>query len=830
MLLVQKIQRSVGQIERAYTLLNRCDVRCSSQTKMMCVSSAVLALCITAVVTAQQPDDGHDDGRYFRPPSIPFATFGPMQQKHVLATETASPIYTLGKSTEYWLGQPMPIGVAVRFGDRVVPLLGGDQWPTIPSTPDNNLLKFWAAEQQGPADAGPLITRLEYGIYEIHVLQKLLPALTECVKGGVKKLRGCAEENGGNTSQTLRANVTIETIHTMIPTDLDLLTRPLVYLRTAVTRVALEANNTVSFYVDFAAQNAIHLYETANTSEPVSWVTGSVPVDSASAISYASLGTTAQPAFKTFGDLFMLDWGHTYLGVVSTSGVVTDATAGHDQNSTRKFFNVNGTLPRPNMEQHSLPAISNATNTPITTAVLAQLDESASEALFLLGYSTPHIMDYFGDKIFARWAKNGTVTSFTEVLHDAVANATTTIAACRALQVALQLEWTLAFGGRYSKIASLAYRQTFAAIETGYSRGFDEDVAFLKEISTDGDINTMDVIFPASPLFLWSNPTILKQLLIPVLRFATNMTKNNYSKPYSPHQLGIYPLANATTASQEVMPLENSGNMLILLLAYAQRVPSDPFFFTPMNASQQYNPFWGVLSYWVDYMVDTQLPDPPRQVYTDDFAGPLGHCTNLAAKGIIAVKAFGELCSMVTADDVNPVNGRPCSWYMNKAAEFATFWVDHATEVDQATGLQFTRLAYDQNYTWSTKYNLVWQRLLNGNVSDPSFVGGPFYTLSDIARNEVNWYRIRSNYYGYPIDVRHSYQKLDWLTWGAALCESKPCFNGFFDGVYRMANQTANRNPLTDLYNTHHATIVFNFVARPVVGAVFMPLMLRWKD
>lgn len=54
--------------------------------------------------------------------------------------------------------------------------------------------------------------------------------------------------------------------------------------------------------------------------------------------------------------------------------------------------------------------------------------------------------------------------------------------------------------------------------------------------------------------------------------YANNETVIRFSDPYSPHQLGTYPIANASTARQEPMPLENSANMLFMLLAIVQRV------------------------------------------------------------------------------------------------------------------------------------------------------------------------------------------------------------------------------------------------------------------
>jgi hypothetical protein len=37
---------------------------------------------------------------------------------------------------------------------------------------------------------------------------------------------------------------------------------------------------------------------------------------------------------------------------------------------------------------------------------------------------------------------------------------------------------------------------------------------FIKEISSDGDVSTVDVIYPAAPFFLYFNPELLRQLMV----------------------------------------------------------------------------------------------------------------------------------------------------------------------------------------------------------------------------------------------------------------------------------------------------------------------------
>lgn len=50
-------------------------------------------------------------------------------------------------------------------------------------------------------------------------------------------------------------------------------------------------------------------------------------------------------------------------------------------------------------------------------------------------------------------------------------------------------------------------------------------------------------------------------MLEPVLFYADNRTNTPFSNPFSPHQIGKYPIADATTKDQEV---QNTPLMLTL--------------------------------------------------------------------------------------------------------------------------------------------------------------------------------------------------------------------------------------------------------------------------
>lgn len=99
---------------------------------------------------------------------------------------------------------------------------------------------------------------------------------------------------------------------------------------------------------------------------------------------------------------------------------------------------------------------------------------------------------------------------------------------------------SLAAGGQdYLTITSLSARQAFGAVQLcGTS---DKPYYFLKEISSDGNTQTVDVIFPAMPIFLYSNPVLLKYMLDPLFE---NQEAGHFPQQYAIHDLGAnYPRA-----------------------------------------------------------------------------------------------------------------------------------------------------------------------------------------------------------------------------------------------------------------------------------------------
>lgn len=163
-------------------------------------------------------------------------------------------------------------------------------------------------------------------------------------------------------------------------------------------------------------------------------------------------------------------------------------------------------------------------------------------------------------------------------------------------------------GEDYLTITSLAVRQAFAALQ--YTGTPDNVRVFLKEISSNSDIQTVDVIFPTWPIMLYLDPNLIKYTLSPLLE---NQESGHYPNKYAIHDLGRFPQAlGYPQGNDEAMPLEECGNMIIMMLSYAQKTGDIDYL----------NKHWQLMAQWAEYLIE-DAKIPANQLSTDDFAGHL---------------------------------------------------------------------------------------------------------------------------------------------------------------------------------------------------------------
>ena len=116
----------------------------------------------------------------------------------------------------------------------------------------------------------------------------------------------------------------------------------------------------------------------------------------------------------------------------------------------------------------------------------------------------------------------------------------------------------------YVDIVALSARQVMGA--TTFSGTPENPLLFLKEISSNGNSQTIDVIFPSFPFFLYTNPRWLAYLLEPLIE---HMLSGQYPNKYAMHDLG-YHFPNMTghvDGRDEYMPVEECGDILTMGLA-----------------------------------------------------------------------------------------------------------------------------------------------------------------------------------------------------------------------------------------------------------------------
>ncbi|HYK26611.1 MAG TPA: DUF4965 domain-containing protein [Streptosporangiaceae bacterium] len=355
-------------------------------------------------------------------------------------------------------------------------------------------------------------------------------------------------------------------------------------------------------------------------------------------------------------------------------------------------------------------------------------------------------------------------------------------------------------GQAYAGLCAIALRQAYGATELVVGRG-GSPWAFLKEISSDGNASTVDVIYPASPAWLYADPGYLGMLLEPLLAYAET---GAWPRQYALHDLGSsYPDATGhDDGREENMPIEESGNMLILAAAYLKR--------TPATAAAFASAHYPILKQWADYLVDA-LPDPGYQNQTDDFAGHIAHSVNLAVKGIIALAAMGQIAAMAG-------NAADHAHYTALARRYTSFWLAHAKDPD-GRHLDLTYNGDDGgDQTWGTLYNAYADRLLGTNLIPRT-----------VQAEQAAWYSSILERFGLPLQTPHRYAKTDWEMFVAAWLSDYPIKNDLIQRVYAYADTTRSRVPFSDLYNVVTGRHV-KFRARPVQGGIFALLALNQPE
>lgn len=300
---------------------------------------------------------------------------------------------------------------------------------------------------------------------------------------------------------------------------------------------------------------------------------------------------------------------------------------------------------------------------------------------------------------------------------------------------------------------------------------------------------------------MYANPEIIKYALEPIFQFQE---AGFYPNQWAMHDLGgQFPNATGHVGGEdEAMPVEESGNLILMSFAYYKFSGNTDWL------HRHYPTLSQSTSYLLSY---SKIPD--AQLSTDDFAGTLVNQTNLAIKGVIALKAMSIMARMTSI--TNPEDATT-SVDDHTVQQFYQEWETYGI----APSRDHTLLTYQWRSSWGLLYNIYFDKLLNLGVVDKAV-----YTM------QSDWYASVSQLYGVPLDNRHHYTKSDWQLFAAATCAAGTR-KMFVTSIAYWLNHTVTQFPLGDLYETvgngdyPRVPEATTFKARPVVGGHFALLAL----
>lgn len=556
-------------------------------------------------------------------------------------------------------------------------------------------------------------------------------------------------------------DVEVNFISPLLIESLDMVSKPVTYMQLKF-RTNDAKDHIVSSYIGFSTNLVVN--------NPIQEVKASV----LEGIQRSTLkaGSVEQPVLKKKGDDLRIDWGNLYV-TVNADKILWKQDIG---NTSADPFTDTG------------KNFMTGKNLMLNNRAVFTVKATVAEQLFAIGYDDIESVTYFQKNLKAWWKSAG--VPIEKVMTDALEYFPVIQQRAKETDQKIWQDAIRAGGRNYAKLCVMAYRQAIAAHKL--IKGPSGEVLFLsKENFSNGSIGTVDVTYPSAPLFLAYQPALLEGMLNGIFYFTES---GKWTKPFAAHDLGTYPIANGQTYPAD-MPVEECGNMIILTAALTKA----------QGKSDYAQKHWTALTLWARYLEKNGF-DPANQLCTDDFAGHLARNANLSVKAIVALGAYGQMAASIgdkaTSDK-----------YLTMARSMALEWMKLADAGDHYA------LTFDNKFSWSQKYNLVWDKLLGLNLFP-----------KEVYQKEVAWYLTKQNTYGLPLDSRRTYTKSDWILWTATLTDNSIDFEKIINPVYKFATETTTRVPLSDWHETTDGKKV-GFQARSVVGGYFIKVLAdKWKE
>ncbi|PYI03831.1 DUF1793-domain-containing protein [Aspergillus sclerotiicarbonarius CBS 121057] len=319
-------------------------------------------------------------------------------------------------------------------------------------------------------------------------------------------------------------------------------------------------------------------------------------------------------------------WGETVYATRASHGNTLSSASG-PLSAIRSQFVANGSLTNAHADWTSDGVVA-------FTHDLGTVTENAS-VTFAIGHVREQAINYLGNAqtgyYRATYANTtSAVSHFLDDYEDAADEATK-------MDTLIQKGGESSYGTNYSDILALSLRQIYGGIELTIpddTLDTKDARAFIKEISSDGNINTVDVIYASFPIFYALSPNYIRLLLRPIFEYMDN---KNYTEDYAVHDIGThYPNATGHNPKGEIMPVEESGNILIMTYAYELATKKT-------DTSSTYS---SLLRKYAQYL-EAHGKYPEAQLSLNDALGKIANQTNLAMKAASGLASYGHMTSQL---------------------------------------------------------------------------------------------------------------------------------------------------------------------------------------
>jgi hypothetical protein len=563
-------------------------------------------------------------------------------------------------------------------------------------------------------------------------------------------------------------HVTLTFVTPALPTDIDVLSRPLTYLAWDVKAIDGQSH---SVSVLFAAASELAV---DSTGEKVVWDRPKIE-----GLTVMKIGTKDQPYVQLAGDDSRINWGYAYIAAGSDQ---SKGAIGSQASLLQSFVN-DGSLPteddtrQPRAVRDDLPTMALAID-------FGKVSTEPVNRRAMISYDDVWAVDYFGKKCRGYWRRHPDMNG-DKLQTVAAEQYDSLLKKCIAFDEQLMTDARSVGGDNYAYICALAYRQSLGGVGIAADPN-GQPIEFTKENTSDGNMATVDVLFPMDPILVLLSPTLTKASLAPIFAYSVS---SHWRWPNAPHDLGEYPIAFGRDDGGEGMPVEESGNMLILADAVSQIDGNTKFV----------DQWWPKATQWAKYL-EQYGADPEEQLCTDDFKGRLAHNANLSVKAIVALAAYGDMCKL-RGDSAEAER------YTTMAKADARHWIEADGEGDHF------KLAFDKPNTWGQNYNMVWDRILGLNVFPP-----------EVYKKQIEFFKTHLQPFGLPLDSRDHLTKSDWTTWTASLADNPADFEALINPMIEYLNHTTARSPFVDSYVTDEINSD-GMHARPVIGGVFIRML-----